>query len=53
MAADLNLKEIHDFLISVAQKAGEMITSAHPTTEAAGSKKNCTAFRALIHFSKA
>lgn len=40
--ADLNLQEIHDFMISIARKAGEMITSAHPTTEQAGSKKNCT-----------
>ncbi|KAF2198360.1 inositol monophosphatase [Delitschia confertaspora ATCC 74209] len=37
---DLNLKEIHDFMISIAHKAGEMITAAHPTTGAAGSKKN-------------
>ncbi|KAF2280207.1 inositol monophosphatase [Westerdykella ornata] len=38
--AELNLQEIHDFMISVAKKAGEMITSARPTTEAAGNKKN-------------
>ncbi|KAF2016129.1 inositol monophosphatase [Aaosphaeria arxii CBS 175.79] len=38
--ADINLQEIHDFMISIARRAGEMITSAHPTTLAAGSKKN-------------
>lgn len=39
--ADLDLQEIHDFLITIAYKAGEMITAAHPSTGAAGSKKNC------------
>ncbi|KAF2135939.1 uncharacterized protein K452DRAFT_354173 [Aplosporella prunicola CBS 121167] len=38
--SDLNLQEIHDFLIAVAKKAGEMITTARPTTVAAGEKKN-------------
>jgi len=37
-----NLREIHDFMISIAQKAGERIVSATPTTAASGSKKNCT-----------
>ena len=36
-----NLQEIHDFLISIARKAGEMITGAKPTTASSGSKKNC------------
>jgi myo-inositol-1(or 4)-monophosphatase len=39
--ADLNLQEIHDFMISIAKQAGERIVSAKPTTENAGSKKNC------------
>jgi myo-inositol-1(or 4)-monophosphatase len=39
--ADLNLQEIHDFMISIAKKAGERIVSAEPTTDTAGSKKNC------------
>jgi myo-inositol-1(or 4)-monophosphatase len=39
--ADYDLQEIHDFMISIARKAAPMIVSAHPTTEAAGSKKNC------------
>ncbi|KAF2500594.1 inositol monophosphatase [Lophium mytilinum] len=38
--ADLDLQEIHDYLVSLAHKAGEMITSAHPTTSASGTKKN-------------
>jgi hypothetical protein len=41
--ANLDLEDIHDTLIAVARKAGEMITAAHPTTSAAGNKKNCTA----------
>ncbi|KAF2792596.1 inositol monophosphatase [Melanomma pulvis-pyrius CBS 109.77] len=38
--SDLDLQEIHDFMISIALKAADMITSAHPTTGAAGSKIN-------------
>ncbi|KAF2843465.1 inositol monophosphatase [Patellaria atrata CBS 101060] len=38
--ADINLQEIHDFLLSVAHEAGPMITSAHPSTASSGSKKN-------------
>jgi len=37
--ADPNLREIHDFLFSLALKAGDMITSANPTT--IDTKKNC------------
>ena len=40
--ADLNLQEIHDFMIQVAQQAADRITSAAPTTDTSGSKKNCT-----------
>jgi len=36
-----NLREIHDFMIAIAKKAGERIVSATPTTAASGSKKNC------------
>jgi myo-inositol-1(or 4)-monophosphatase len=39
--ADINLQEVHDFMIEIARKVGERITSAKPTTGAAGSKKNC------------
>ncbi|KAK7544702.1 uncharacterized protein J3D65DRAFT_32967 [Phyllosticta citribraziliensis] len=38
--AEHNLQEIHDFLISVAKKAGEMITTARPSTTKTGEKKN-------------
>ena len=34
------LKDIHDFLISLAYKAGEIITNALPDTSGTGSKKN-------------
>ena len=36
----INLQEVHDFLIDVAKKAGNVITSARPTTTATGEKKN-------------
>ena len=35
-----NLKEIHDLLLDVAKKAGQMIVSANPST--VDTKKNCT-----------
>ena len=35
------LEEIKDFLVQIAHEAGDMITTAHPTTGASGSKKNC------------
>lgn len=38
--ADIDLQDVHDFLISTAKKAGEMITSARPKTGGAGNKKN-------------
>ncbi|EFE44040.1 inositol monophosphatase QutG, putative [Trichophyton verrucosum HKI 0517] len=40
MAETPDLAEIHDFLVDLASKAGEMITSAHPLINGAGSKKN-------------
>lgn len=40
--ADLNLNEIHDFMITIAKEAGERIVAAKPTTSESGSKKNCT-----------
>lgn len=39
--ADIDLQDIHDTLISIAYKAGEMITSAHPSTAGTDLKKNC------------
>jgi hypothetical protein len=44
MEQELEVKElraIHDLLIVTAKKAGEMITSAKPSTGDTGSKKNC------------
>lgn len=38
--AEPNLQEIHDFLFDIALKAGDMITSANPST--VDTKKNCT-----------
>ncbi|KAF3481002.1 uncharacterized protein GIQ15_06349 [Arthroderma uncinatum] len=35
-----NLSEVHEFLIELAGKAGELITSAHPLINGVGSKKN-------------
>lgn len=35
-----NLPEIHDFLISIASKAGEIITNALPEVGNADTKKN-------------
>lgn len=37
---DINLQEVHDFLVDVAKQAGDVITAARPTTTAAGEKKN-------------
>ncbi|ERF76675.1 hypothetical protein EPUS_02214 [Endocarpon pusillum Z07020] len=36
----LNLKEIHDVLITIAKEAGSIITGAKPLTDGVGSKKN-------------
>lgn len=37
---DINLQDVHDFMVSIAYKAGDMITSAKPSTTVHGSKKN-------------
>lgn len=34
------LREVHDFLIGIAKKAGEMIINARPTTDSSETKKN-------------
>ncbi|KAF2768719.1 inositol monophosphatase [Teratosphaeria nubilosa] len=36
----VNLQEVHDFLIQIAYKAGDMITSAKPAPAGSGIKKN-------------
>ena len=38
--SDINLQEVHDFLVQIAHRAGNMITSATPSTSVSGSKKN-------------
>lgn len=35
-----NLQEVHDFLVQLADVAGDMITTAAPTSTTAGTKKN-------------
>lgn len=37
----IDLREIHDVLITLAKEAGAMITGAKPVVEGVGSKKNC------------
>lgn len=39
-AEKIDLNDIHDFLIELASKAGEIITNALPNTGSTGSKKN-------------
>ena len=38
---DATLQEIHDVLVELAYKAGQMIVDARPTMAAAGTKINC------------
>jgi myo-inositol-1(or 4)-monophosphatase len=38
--ATRDLQEIHDFLVSLAFQAGDIITNALPDTSGTGSKKN-------------
>ncbi|KAH0566295.1 hypothetical protein GP486_000321 [Trichoglossum hirsutum] len=40
VAHEPNLQEIHDFLVELAKKAGEMALAANPSTLTADSKKN-------------
>lgn len=40
--ASPDLNEIHDFLISLAFRAGDIINNALPETNDTGSKKNST-----------
>lgn len=37
---DIDLQEVHDFLVSIAYKAGDMILSATPSAANLGTKKN-------------
>ena len=38
--SDIDLQEVHDYLVQVAKQAGHVITAARPSTTAAGKKKN-------------
>jgi myo-inositol-1(or 4)-monophosphatase len=38
--ANINLQQIHDFLIDLAFKAGDIITNALPEVNGSDSKKN-------------
>ena len=38
--SDINLQEVHDYLVDVARQAGRVVTDARPSTTAAGEKKN-------------
>ncbi|GKZ73885.1 hypothetical protein AnigIFM50267_011117 [Aspergillus niger] len=40
----IDLDEIHDYLISLAFRAGDIINSALPTDDSTGSKMNCVVF---------
>lgn len=39
--ADINLQEIHDFLVEVAHRAGTMIITANPQDIDQDTKLNC------------
>lgn len=41
MLGENELDEIKEFLIEIANEAGEMILAAHPSTSGIGSKLNC------------
>ena len=36
-----DLQQIHDFLIELAFRGGQMMLDANPSTQTSGSKKNC------------
>ena len=38
--SNVNLQEVHDFLVAIAHQAGDMVRSATPTTTGHGTKKN-------------
>lgn len=40
MAASIDYQEVHDFLVTIAHRAGEMITTATPAVTGHGTKKN-------------
>jgi hypothetical protein len=43
---DINLRKIHDDLVTIAFEAGAMITAANPNSVSIGTKLNCKATHA-------
>ena len=41
MAEAVNHQEVHDLLVAIARKAGDMIAEAQPHVNTSGSKTNC------------
>jgi hypothetical protein len=41
MAESVNHQEVHDLLVEIARKAGDMIAIAQPHVNTSNSKKNC------------
>jgi hypothetical protein len=41
MAEAVNHQDVHDLLVEIARKAGDMIAKAQPHVNTSGSKKNC------------
>lgn len=41
MAEEVNHQEVHDLLIEIAHRAGEMIISANPLVSTTSTKQNC------------
>ena len=42
--AEPDLQEIHDYLLALAGRAGELMVSAKPSIDTMGTKKNCRFF---------
>lgn len=47
---DLDLQEVHDFLVKLALEAGQAIASANPNTLDSDTKKNCKFENVVIYF---
>jgi hypothetical protein len=41
MAEAVNHQDVHDLLVEIAHRAGDMIAKAQPHVNTSGSKKNC------------
>jgi hypothetical protein len=47
--ADINLQQIHDDLVSIALKAGQMILSATPSLTSLETKKSSNSTKATLY----